>query len=307
MMGYTDDFLDEIQLGGFKDAGSLAGGSDSDSDYIGRLADVMDNDTYSTAFSGIDAPGAANAVLHHRLSSRLSTSRPLQLPRSLFMIEWDKEAQQELLILCRRDDSCLFGDIGQFFRPELQDVVGMLKKKPAMAVEILGKIIGEGNAMTRVGWCLYHKRRCTLKAASRHVAGTSCVPFSKQGSQLGQHDENIIYTLAWLGLRNELQEGDVTQENVDGFPIELFSRFMSFFYYLEPLVLDSTQFGSSGARKRLWIRARHKVKVMSEVSPLSRFSKRFHRACAMAWRDFYFMHLEANCDHGVVQDEPQAA
>jgi site-specific DNA-cytosine methylase len=306
MMGYTDDFLDELQLGGFKDAKSFAGGSDSDSDCLNRLADLMDGDTYSTSFSGIDAPGAANALLHHRLSKRLGTSRTLQLPRSLSMVEWDKEGQQELLVLCKRDDSCLFGDIAQFFRPELQDVVNMLKKKPNMAVEILGRIIGEGNAMTRVGWCLYHKRRCTLKTASRHVAGTSCVPFSKQGSQLGCADENIIYTLAWLGLRNELQEGDVTQENVDGFPIELFTRFMNFFYFLEPLVVDSTQFGSAGARKRLWIRARHKVKVLSQISPLSRFSQRFHRACAMSWKDFYFMHLASNCGAGVVQDEPQA-
>lgn len=68
--------------------------------------------------------------------------------------------------------------------------------------------------MTSSGLCLAHGRPCSLKMAKRHVAGTPCVPWSKRGINLGLKDVNTLYLLAWIGLRLQLQEPDVTQERL---------------------------------------------------------------------------------------------
>jgi len=53
--------------------------------------------------------------------------------------------------------------------------------------------------------------------------------------------------------------------------------------------MDPPILGYPYARPRSFLRLRHKVKVMSELSPLSSFSRRFHRAVNFAWKDVFFM------------------
>ena len=47
---------------------------------------------------------------------------------------------------------------------------------------------------------------------------------------------------------------------------------------------------------------RHKYKIIAQLSPLSRFCKRFARAVAYTWADFFWMHETENAD-GVLPDE----
>lgn len=81
-----------------------------------------------------------------------------------------------------------------------------------MAVEILGPVISEGRAVTRSTWCMQHNRICTVKTAKRHIAGTSCRPFSKKGMRLGLLDCEVVFLLSWIAMRVELQEADILQE-----------------------------------------------------------------------------------------------
>ena len=91
--------------------------------------------------------------------------------------------------------------------------------------------------------------------------------------------------MAWLGLRMLLQEPDVTQENVVGFPPDVIDQAVSSLYYMEVCELDAVQFGCACARRRQFIRLRHKEKILAEISPLSRFSARFFRAVTYHWSE----------------------
>ena len=77
------------------------------------------------------------------LDSKPSAGKVRQ-PRLLSFIEWDKECQEELkgfIAGLGQPDCCLFGDITAFFRPELNDIIQELKRKPSMHVLFGTKMI----------------------------------------------------------------------------------------------------------------------------------------------------------------------
>ena len=148
------------------------------------IAEKMSEASISTAFSGVGCPEVASNMMWQAIKHKLN--RNIAKPRFLSMIEWDHEAQQELLILGQDHDACVYGDICDFFKPELLPTINMLKKSPEMALQVLGDVVARGKAVTRFAPCLRHGRRCGLKVAKRHVAGTCCTAFSSQGLQLGE-------------------------------------------------------------------------------------------------------------------------
>ena len=83
-----------------------------------QLAHNLEHDTLSTAFSGICAPETAANVLRFRLGHALG--RPIELSKDAkgfsHMIEWNSQSQEECKLLAEETGSCLFGDIGQFYR-----------------------------------------------------------------------------------------------------------------------------------------------------------------------------------------------
>ena len=293
---YPSDFLDI----------ATAGSDDLPGVSVDDIAEIMNEDSLSTAFSGIGSPEVANNVFHHELQLRLGSMDAVKKPKCLHMIEWDHEAQCELMLLGEEDDSCLFSDISQFWRPELRDIIDALSKSPSMSLEIIGPILSEGKAMLHHGNCLRHShlrngKRCCLKMAKRHIAGTSCTAYSSKGSRVGELDQTILHFLAWVGLRLHLQEPDICQENVFQFPTEsLLVRFLGDMYYVDWGTLDPVDLGFPSARFRKWHRLRHRVKCLPSISPFSRFCMRFNRITLMSWKEYYFTH---NHKHGAIQNE----
>ena len=104
-------------------------------------------------------------------------------------------------------------------------------------------------------------------------------------------------------MRVELQESDVLQENVTGSDISLLKRFLSHLYFIDVWVGDPIFFGWPFARERQFVRLRHRTKVLAELSPMSRFVKRFWRAISFEWEQVYCMHLPENINKGVIPDE----
>ena len=121
----------------------------------------------STAFSGIDAPHTASCAKRVAMSKCIGPEIPF--PKLLHMIEYDPQNQQELLLVSRETGSCLFGDIGGFFRPELTEVLEQLRKKPMLCVEVLAPVLASGRAVKSSSFCVTRQRHCCLKAAKRHV------------------------------------------------------------------------------------------------------------------------------------------
>ncbi len=264
---FPDDFLDRI-LGSSttvttatgSPTKSLGSGSSTFPDAeclqdmsIDALADLIEDDSISSAFSGVAAPEVASLLFHDAVQRRLllmGSQRQLRKPKILGFIEWDRECIEELKLLAAEHDACIHTNIAEFFKPELKEVIEQLRLRPSLALEVLGPIVKAGNAVRGCARCVVHStgknmfKMCHLKVAKRHVAGTSCTAHSSQGNQLGALDETILYFLAWCGLRIHLQEADVTQENVSGFPTgPLLVRMLGHLYFIEACDLDPTEFG----------------------------------------------------------------
>eukprot|EP00959_Pyramimonas_sp_CCMP1952_P451262 9448218-Pyramimonas_sp.AAC.1 len=100
-------------------------------DMLDHLEEQLSWDTRSTAYSGIGAPEVAINCICQALGRK--KKKIIHPPRFLYAIEWDEDAQKELQILLAPTGGCLFGDITQFFIPELQDQVNALLEDPQHA------------------------------------------------------------------------------------------------------------------------------------------------------------------------------
>ncbi|CAK0796341.1 unnamed protein product [Prorocentrum cordatum] len=251
----------------------------------------MSRDTSSSAFSGIGTPEAAATQLHRAVQAR-RPDRLVRRPKMLYAIEWGADCQVELDLILQdtRSDGCLFGDIAQFFVPNLQDTVAALRLCPDRACQVLGPSIKGGHSVTRRGHCLRHGRHCNLQLARRHMAGTSCKGSSAQGRREQEGHKSIVDTLAWIALRRLIQEPEVGQENVEHFPTELLSEYLGDLYFIDWVILDPRMHGWPCARARKWTMMRHRQKTLAMIHPLSQFLRRFHRVCTYTWREYWFLH-----------------
>eukprot|EP00434_Breviolum_minutum_P006415 symbB.v1.2.005662.t1/scaffold327.1/size259883/15 len=273
-------------------------------DKIHSIIDALQTDTMSTAFSGIEAAGTSMQLLRKSLADLTGVDIPRQ--HFLYQVEWNQECQQELLGLAVEHDACLFPNIASFYRDELQSTVDACLKSPAMAVEVLGPLISAKKAMKLDAPCLTHGKNCTMKPSRRHVAGTSCKPWSVKGSGLAAADPEIVFTMAWLGLRIMLEDDEILSENVkspsstsssdpsgvvDAGLGNLLLRFLAPLYHMETTLLDPSMIGDPFSRQREFVKMRHKAKCLCELSPMSRFNKRFFRVCQWSWKS----HSAAHC------------
>lgn len=281
-----------------------------DEDGEEKICDIlaaMQNDTCSTAFSGIEAASASMNMLKHAWCEKLGlTYKPTSLS---YMVEWNQHCVNELLPFAQKENICLFTNIAAFFRDELKPTINELMTSPAMAVEILAPLISSNQAMKLTAYCKTHDKECTLCPTRRHIAGTSCRPWSRKGAGLGAADPEIIFTLAWLGLRIALGDCEILSENVksqgsgsgptsaisndqpravnDCGLGSLLLRFLGPFYYMETIMLSPLMLGDPFNREREFVKMIHKEKATEVVSPLSRFCKRFFRICQWSWKSFW--------------------
>ena len=272
-------------------------------DGLHRIADKLDDDSISTAYSGIGAPEVIGNWMAEELQKRLP-ERKIMRPKIGHQIEWDKHCQEELLCLGNDHNACLFGDISQFYADFLQPAIAGFKRDASAALETLAPVIASGRATKLVGDCLRHGRKCRLRACRRHVAGPSCIAFSTIGARKGSSDVTILYFLIWIALRLALMEPIITKENVKQFPIPLISRFLLKYYFIDSVDMDPFQFGFPSARSRRYIKMVHRDKALPDISPLSTFAKAFHRAVMFSFKEYFFLHKLASTA-GVVDDELQ--
>ena len=251
------------------------------------LAAAVEADSMSTAYSGVRAPETAMALWRWHLEERLGRKLKRANEKMGHMIEWNTQSQRECILMGKREDSCVFADISQFWRPELKaDIIPSLLRKPAMSIQVLAPLILQGTAVQLRGWCVVHNRHCVLKSCVRHLAGTSCKGFSRRGCGLGVTDSDAVHFLCWCALRRALQEADITQENVAAFPVEVLQTMLGDMYHLEPVILEAASFGTPTMRTRQFVRLRHRIKVLTELSPLTRFNRRFVRCCQFHWEEW---------------------
>eukprot|EP00435_Cladocopium_sp_Y103_P053912 s125_g17.t1 len=299
------------------------------------ILEAMNTDSYSTAFSGNEATSTSMNMLKQAWCEKLGLQfKPAPLT---YMVEWNQHCINELLPMAQKDSTCLFVNIAAFFRDELKDTINFLLENPAMAVEILGPIISARQAMKLSAYCKTHDRECTIGPTDRHLAGTSCRPWSRKGVGMGAADPEIVFTLAWIGLRVHLADTEVLSENVksqgsgggptsqeEPRPVQecglgsLLLRFLGPYYYMETIMLSPLMLGDPFNREREFVKMVHKEKAAAVVSPMSRFCKRFFRMCQWSWKSssvgiqgqlrtqgLWYMHLPffQKSEYGVVDKE----
>lgn len=272
---------------------------------IAAILDAMNSDSFSTAFSGVEASATGMNMLRHAWCKKLDI--PFVRQPVDYQIEWNKDCIAELLPDCKLHDTCLFTNIASFYRDELKDTIDHLVQHPHMAVEVLAPLIAERKAMKTHAWCVTHGKECQVRPCRRHIAGTSCKPWSRKGSGLGSEDPEILFTLAWVGMRVSLEDAEILSENVKSIgssvttlaesskPREvndvglgnLFLRLLGPLYHMETIVLSPYMIGDPFNRDREFVKMVHKQKVTMVVSPLSRFCKRFFRICQWSWKSAF--------------------
>lgn len=245
-MSFFDSFLDEVlQKEEGDDDGCPTSTPGSPTCTLEHLAEWLAGSTHSSSFSGVAAPETAVLGLHWAVQNRIP-DRTIAPPRMLSMVEWNAECQAELDVLAtgiKQDWCCCFSDISSFFRCELKEVIEQLKKKPSMALEVLSPIITSRQAVNRRAPCVRHGQNCFIETAQKHFCGTSCTAHSRQGKQLGLSDPNVLHLLAWAALRLEVQEQEITLENVEGFPTSVLERLLGSCYIIEDVVMDPRMYG----------------------------------------------------------------
>ena len=266
-------------------------------------------------------------MLRHVWRKRLGI--PFERQPAQYQIEWNKECISELLPACRKHNTCLFTNIASFYRDELKETIETLKDQPQTAVEILCPLIAANKAMKLTAHCVTHNRECSIVPCGRHIAGTSCKPWSRKGAGLGAQDREILFTLAWLGLRVAVEDTEVLSENVltqvhghasssraaaltsdepcavpDAGLGNLLIRLLSPMYHMEKVALSPYMIGAPFNREREFVKMVHKKKAAGVVSPLSRFCKRFFRCCQWSWRSakskcefMFFLFVVCHCHY----------
>jgi hypothetical protein len=154
-----------------------------------KLRNTLALTTYSTSFSGIDAPGVALNVIVNRMNKRVAAQAsgtsafPVPTPkcRHLHAIEWFGESQRELAA-GEHPPECLFADIAQFFDKRINKVLDSIETSGGtLAVKALLPLILSGKGARLEGYCLTHRRQCCLQKAKLHIAGA--IPYRHRSAQ----------------------------------------------------------------------------------------------------------------------------
>lgn len=219
---------------------------------ITEMATKMSMDDHATAFSGIDSPGVAREMLRLALEKHLGQSIPK--PTHRWAIEWDPEAQYELLCHPSRPEH-IFGDISDFYIPEVKrELDAMKKRNEVITIRKMVPMIRSRKAVQPFAFCIVHKRVCRVDRASSMIAGTPCVGFSSMGPCMMDEDRSVEHLMAWAGLCLLLLFPHIWHENVKNCRKEFLEMLFEGFYDIDELLTSPTAFGMPSRRVR-WFRS----------------------------------------------------
>ena len=257
---------------------------------IPKLLDAICCTSYSTAFSGVDAPGTGAGVMCRRLGVRLGCSSTPSM-QHLSAIEWDAQARQELL--CHPTPPlCCFGDIDQFYTDAVRDVLDRASRQGHVSIDALVPTILDSRGVRLDAPCSRHTKRrearealCTLKRAKLHIAGFPCIDWSRLGLLQKSSGSSARYFCAWIMLRRRLKEPLLLLENVDGFDTSIIRTLLEDLYMIDEMTVCSTSFGWPCRRLRKYIVCLLKTTVtLIGTARLSNTIPLFFRQCTISFQ-----------------------
>ena len=263
-------------------------------DQIGRdaalqeLASQVTGMSTSSAFSGTGGPEVVMHVYHkafeHFMGQTMTTAD------HLFAIEYDVEGQNELLML-PEPPACLFTDMTDCINPRVAKI--LQDSASRMYQEDLEHIFMQKAAVVDHMWCTKHCRRCPVKRAHHHSAGTPCIAWSPLGLRNGLSGSSALAYLSWVAQRRRVQEDTILHENVKEFPVELLMKNFSDIYVVgreTSLTVNASAFGQAYDRTRRLTWLQHKRTVVTSPTRCLQWpqlAKALERTCCMDWTVYF--------------------
>jgi hypothetical protein len=255
------------------------------------IAKSLQQTTMSSSFSGIGAPENASHSICKGLAHFLGEE---VAPRNLWACEYYNHSQHEL---CMLPDSppCLFGDITEFISFGVRD--DLKANASRMTYDDLIQLFFDVHTKSPTslvglsGFCLKHKRMCSLSQAVLHVAGTPCIAWSRLGLRCGAKGATALAFFVWITHRLLLQEDAILHENVPEFEAQLLEALLGHIYIITSCVLKNSELGQLVDRDRRYTWLLHK-RIINQNTPIPEpwgptFISRFHRGlqttCAEFW------------------------
>ena len=277
MYAWPDYALDKID-------GMDEVGSSCDESLVDLLRDRCESTSFTTAFSGVDAPGTSIGCIKVALESRLRTAIPDM--DHLHAIEWYQASQEELR-LHPHGPKHIAGNIMQFYQSAIAQKLEELQKI-GRAMEVLPDLIKSGKAVRRAAPCLVCNRTCAVPEARLHIAGTPCTDWSSMGAKAGAQGATMLHFMCWLGMRRLIQEACIVQENVVRFAVSFITDNIGDLYFVDVTTENASDYGVPCTRERKFTVLRHKLKTMPWRSPLTVFTRIFYRQCTTNFNVFFF-------------------
>ena len=164
----------------------------------------------STAFSGIDAPGAALTKLYK--ASMEDTIPAARLRKKCGPTPWQHVFAIDMSAHCRQEMSmsshppqCCFADMTDFISGQVRrSLLGI--DLGDIDFERLKSIVFRKGLVTLDAPCTVHNRHCRLRCADVHVAGSPCTDWSAARKRLGLLGTSVLAFLIWAAQRLILED-----------------------------------------------------------------------------------------------------
>ena len=260
------------------DAAACSGISDRMQEYACCLRNVLGSMSMSTAFSGMDCPATALAMISGAVTEMAGEpSQPAAAPTNMWAVEWVGCAQEELAHH-PAGPSCIYGDMNNFW---LESVASRLEgiTRERRCVKVLKELVKAGVTSKRTAYCLAHGKTCGAGEADLHMGGTPCTDFSARGDRDGLEGPTTWALMCWVGQRRDLQEPYWLQENVCEFPAGFLHDMLSDLYEVQACTIDPAEMGWPVVRRRQYIVGRHRQKTAGFHMPFQTFVNQLILGC----------------------------
>ena len=151
-----------------------------------------DFSTYSTAFSGVDAPGVAFKIAKFNLEVMCGLKLPE--PKHLAAVEKYRPSIQELQIHPSAP-KCLYTNVTEFWRPAVRPKIEAMKSsKQAWNRDTFLPLIKKGPGACNdkcAAFCIQHNKQCPCPKAAIHIAGIECRNWSPRGDGSGESGDSM--------------------------------------------------------------------------------------------------------------------
>ena len=219
--------------------------------------------TFSSACSGVDAPGTALRQITEQFN--LLTGLHVEHPQHIHATELDDECRAELEAH-PSPPQCLFKDLQETWEaPVAKKIRTLLAAGFSIPVNELVPLVLSKKAVKKFAFCSRHGRCCPIRPARCHFAGLPCVDWSPQGQRKKGGGATAVIFAVWAATRLAVGDHIIIHENAAAFDPSLLMDVFSHQYIVESCIVRATDRGLPARRDRRWSVMVHRELVRDKV------------------------------------------